>query len=76
MVFVNPVRWNSAEDISLEGMLLKNIKIKGGTGILSGSPLRKWKIDAGNRGIDRDKTEDILILIKYRIQRFRYNLLI
>lgn len=41
-------------------------RIKGGTVVLSTSPVKSWVIDAGNAGIDKDSTEDVLILIKYK----------
>lgn len=41
-------------------------RIKGGTVALSASPVKAWTIDAGNLGIDKDSTEDVLILIKYK----------
>jgi hypothetical protein len=63
----NPVTWNSAEDISVNGDASENDKIKTGTVSLTGSPLQKWKIDAGVNGINKDKVDDILVLIKYRI---------
>ncbi len=34
---------------------------------LSGSPIKKWTIDAGTPGLDKEKLDDILILIKYTI---------
>lgn len=41
-------------------------RIQGGTVALSASPVKTWTIDAGNLGIDKDSTEDVLILIKYK----------
>ncbi|MFA6902177.1 MAG: neuraminidase-like domain-containing protein [Gallionellaceae bacterium] len=41
-------------------------RIKGGTIALSASPVKVWTIDAGNLGIDKDSTQDVLILIKYK----------
>lgn len=43
-----------------------NDQIKGGTITLSGSPIKTWTIDAGLGGIDKDSTEDVLILIRYK----------
>jgi hypothetical protein len=42
-------------------------RIKGGTVALNTSPVKSWMIDAGNGGIDKDSTEDVLILIKYKV---------
>ena len=60
------VSWDILNDIPFEGS--NNDIIKGGTIQLTGSPLKTWMIDAGNQGIDKDKIEDLLILIEYRIQ--------
>jgi hypothetical protein len=32
---------------------------------LSGDPIKKWTIDAGTNGLDKEKLDDILILLKY-----------
>lgn len=34
---------------------------------LSGSPLNEWLIDAGVNGLDKEKTDDILILMRYTV---------
>jgi hypothetical protein len=62
-----PVAWNSLEDIPLTGNTGSNDIIKVGSVSLTGSPLGTWRINAGNQGIDKDKIEDILILIQYQI---------
>ena len=41
-------------------------RIKGGAVALNNSPVKSWEIDAGNLGLDKDSTEDVLILIKYQ----------
>ena len=41
-------------------------RIKGGTVALTNSPVKTWEIDAGNLGIDKDSTEDVLVLIRYK----------
>jgi len=64
---VNPIIWDSDEDISVNGDASENGKIKGGTIELTGSPLKKWKIDGGSNAFDKDKNDDILFLVKYRV---------
>jgi hypothetical protein len=59
------VHWDSAFYIVADRSTPENDKIKAGTVRLNGSPIKKWKIDAGNNGIAKDKIDDILILIKY-----------
>lgn len=56
------VQWNSAEDLGTD-----NDKLKGGIIQESGSPIKKWIIDAGTNGLNKNDTEDILLLIKYQI---------
>ncbi len=63
---VNNVTWHSEDDIPSNDAASGNDIIKAGSVTLTGSPFIKWKIDAGNNGIDKEKTEDILILIKYK----------
>jgi hypothetical protein len=67
----NPVDWNISNDVSLEGSANNDNtdKLKGGTVTLKGlPPLGTWTINAGTKGIDKDKADDILILIQYQIQ--------
>ena len=66
----NTVAWDSAIDIVADENSSENDKIKAGTVSLSGSPFKKWKIDGGTNKIDKEKIEDILILIKYKINSF------
>lgn len=40
--------------------------LKEGNVSLSGNPIRKWMIDAGTEGLDREELDDILILLKYK----------
>ncbi|MES2730629.1 MAG: hypothetical protein V4714_02740, partial [Bacteroidota bacterium] len=63
----NLVNWSLADDIPSADPL---DTIKGGTVTLNGagSPIKNWKIDAGNMGIDAEKTEDVLLLMKYIIK--------
>lgn len=41
-------------------------RIKGGAVALTGNPVGIWTIDAGDGGLDKDSTEDVLILVKYK----------
>lgn len=41
--------------------------LKEGSFLLSGDPIKKWAINAGTDGLDKEKLDDILILIKYAI---------
>lgn len=41
--------------------------MKEGSVSLSGSPIRKWTIDSGANGLDKEELDDILILLKYTI---------
>jgi hypothetical protein len=65
----NSVNWENLPDIPMAGNTGNNDtdKLKGGTVSLTGSAFKIWTIDAGNQGIEKDKIEDILILIEYRI---------
>jgi hypothetical protein len=40
--------------------------LKEGNLSLSGDPIRKWIIDAGSDGLDKEELDDILILLKYK----------
>lgn len=64
----NTVNWSAGDDIAFpNGVSDDKNKIKGGTVNLSGNPDKKWTIDAGTNGLNKDHLEDILLLIKYRI---------
>jgi hypothetical protein len=39
--------------------------LREGSVSLSGDPIRAWKIDIEGSGLDRDKLDDILILLRY-----------
>lgn len=45
---------------------VKDDRMKGGTIALNNNPVKTWTIDAANKGIDKDSTEDLLILIRYK----------
>ena len=58
--------WEDEQDIATNGDTSENDKIKGGTIEITGSPLKKWKIDAGSNGLNKESIDDLLILIKYK----------
>ncbi len=60
------VTWSPAEDIALPGSTGEKNKMKGGTVNLSGSPVRKWTIEAGVTGLNKDSVDDVLIVLKYK----------
>jgi hypothetical protein len=62
----NAVTWSPAEDIALPGSTGEKNKMKGGTVNLSGSPVRKWTIEAGVTGLNKDSVDDVLIVLKYK----------
>ena len=61
------ILWNVDDDVSYSGSNGNINKIKGGTVEISGSPIKKWDMDAGVIGLIKEEIDDILILIKYRI---------
>lgn len=61
------VTWVAGEDIEMAGSSGNKDKIKGGTLNLSGTPVKKWTINAGVDGLDKAILDDILILIKYGV---------
>jgi hypothetical protein len=63
----NSVTWGASDDIAFPGAAADKNKIKGGTVNLSGDPIKKWTLDAGNNGLNKDDLDDILILLNYRI---------
>ncbi len=63
----NDTTWAAGEDIALTGSDGNTNKIKGGSVTLNGDPVRKWTLDAGNNGFNKNDLEDVLILIKYSI---------
>ena len=58
---------STSDDIERPGANGNIDKIKAGTVILTGNPIKVWTIDAGNNVLDKNNVEDILILIKYKI---------
>lgn len=68
-VMINSVAvvWSGSDDIpTVTADPAKVDRIKGGAVTLSASPVRIWTINAGAGGIDKDTTEDVLILFKYK----------
>ena len=63
----NTVNWSTGDDIEYPGVSGNKNKIKGGTVNLTGNPDKKWTIDVGTNGLNKDHVEDILLLIKYKI---------
>jgi len=64
----NTISWTDGDDVSYLGSTGDKNKIKGGTvSITAGSPIKKWDIDAGVDGLNKEELDDILILIKYKI---------
>ncbi|WP_340199995.1 neuraminidase-like domain-containing protein [Ascidiimonas sp. W6] len=61
------ITWTTGDDIAHSASTGSKNKLKGGTIGLTGSPIKKWSIDAGLSGLDRSKLDDILVLMKYRI---------
>jgi hypothetical protein len=61
----NTVDWSDSSNNIPAGAAVAD-QIKCGMVNTIGSPIRTWTLDAGNNGIDKDSTEDVLILIKYK----------
>jgi hypothetical protein len=62
-----PVVWADPDNIpTVAADPAKVDRIKGGTVGLTGTPVGIWTIDAGDSGIEKDSTEDVLILFKYK----------
>lgn len=61
----NTVDWSDNTNNIPAGAAVAD-QLKCGIVNLNGSPVKTWTINAGNNGIDKDNTEDILILIKYK----------
>jgi hypothetical protein len=61
------VTWSGSDDIPADAADTAKVDwIKGGTVELTGSPVKTWTIDAGDGGIEKDSTEDVLILFNYK----------
>ncbi len=52
-------------DSSTSGWSNFGESLKEGTISLSGNPIKKWTVNLGTDGLDRDEFDDILILLKY-----------
>jgi hypothetical protein len=61
----NPVDWSDNSNNIPSGTAAPD-QLKCGIVTLSGSPVTTWTIETGAKGIDKDKTEDVLILIQYK----------
>ena len=61
----NTVSWDDEDDISHSASTGDIQKIIAGTVSLTGSPIKKWDINAGVNGLIKGELDDILILIKY-----------
>jgi hypothetical protein len=64
-----PVFWSDPDNIPPAAVDASKVdRIKGGAVALAltDSPVGLWTIDAGNGGIEKDSTEDVLILFKYK----------
>jgi hypothetical protein len=57
--------WENFSDVSTEGNLKKN---KGAVSV-EGDPVKKWTVDAGTGGLNKEELDDILILLKYMIEQ-------
>jgi len=62
------IDWTDEKNNIPQGAIsgLKDDRIKGGTVMLTGSPIKTWTLDTGNGTISKNTTEDLLILIKYK----------
>jgi hypothetical protein len=58
------IDWSSEADIVCPW---SNNTIIAGSAGFTGSPIKKWIVDAGVNGLNKDELDDILILIKYKI---------
>jgi hypothetical protein len=61
------VTWAAGDDIGHSASTGGKNKLKGGTIALTGSPVKKWTLDAGLNGLDTGKLDDIILLMKYKI---------
>lgn len=61
----NAVDWSDTS-LNIPAGAAATDQVKGGIVNLSGNPVKTWTIDAGLNGIDKNTTEDILILVRYK----------
>lgn len=62
-----PVAWSADEDVEPRPRTGNTNVLKGGTVPLTGSPIRRWNIDAGLNGLNEHELEDVLIFMRYSI---------
>lgn len=62
----NAVDWTDANNNMPAGTAAAD-QVKGGVVSLTGDPVKTWTIDAGNNGIDKNTTDDVLIVVRYKV---------
>jgi len=66
-VKLNAFSISSWSDFPNDGSVTPDLLLKEGSASANGTPLKKWKIDAGNNGIKKEEVDDIIIVMKYTV---------
>ncbi|MEO5563675.1 MAG: hypothetical protein ABIR18_09580, partial [Chitinophagaceae bacterium] len=66
-VKLNAFSISSWSDFPSDGSVSGDLLLKEGSASANGTPLKKWKIDAGNNGIKKEEVDDIIIVMKYSV---------
>ncbi len=64
----NTVVFSPDDDIAQPGSNENTNKIKGGSFNTNDDPIGKWTIEAGNGGLDTNNLDDVVVVIKYKIE--------